>query len=173
MFGSCRPTASYSTAEGGAVPGFGIRRQRSAAVAYIVVFRTVEGQSCRYAIGRHGAPWTPDKARAKAEVNLAEAAIGADPAATKQEQRDTPTVEDLCERYLAAAHAGRLPTRRGGTKKASLLAADKSRIDCHVLPLLGKLRASTVTMADLEVFMHNVSDGRTHRREKLAKARAP
>lgn len=156
----------------GAVPGFGIRRQRSAAVAYIVVFRTVEGRSCRYTIGRHGAPWTPETARARAKVILAEAASGADPAAGKQELRNAPTVEDLCERYLAAAHAGRLPTRRGGTKKASTLAADRSRVDCHVLPLLGKRKAASVTTADLEAFIHDVSDGKTHRREKLNKSRA-
>lgn len=156
----------------GAVPGFGIRRQRSTAVAYIVVFRTAGGRSCHYTIGRYGAAWTPDTARAKAKAILADAAGGADPAAAKQELRDAPTVKELCERYLAAAQVGRLPTRRGGTKKASTLAADKSRIDAHVLPLLGNKKARSITTADLEAFMHDVADGKTHRREKLEKARA-
>lgn len=156
----------------GAVPGFGIRRQRSTAVAYILVFRTTDGRSCRYTIGRHGAPWTPETARAKAKAILAEAAGGADPAAAKQELRDAPTVKELCERYMTAAKAGRLTTRRGGTKKASTLDTDDSRINAHILPLLGNRKAMSVTTADLEAFMHDVADGKTHRREKLDKAHA-
>jgi len=156
----------------GAVAGFGIRRQRSEAVAYVILFRTAEGRSRRLTIGRHGAPWTPETARAKAKAILAEAAGGADPATAKKELRDAPTVSELCERYMTAAHAGRLPTRRGGSKKASTLAADKSRIDSHVLPLLGNRKARSITTADLEAFMHDVADGKTHRREKLEKARA-
>ena len=156
----------------GAVAGFGIRRQRSTAVAYILLFRTAEGRSCRFTIGRHGAPWTPETARAKAKAILAEAAGGADPAAAKQELRDAPTVKELCERYMAAAKAGRLTTRRGGSKKASTLDSDTSRINSHILPLLGNKKAMGVTTADLEAFMHDVADGKTHRREKLDKPRA-
>ncbi len=156
----------------GGVPGFGIRRQRSDAVAYIVLFRTAEGRSRRLTIGRHGAGWTPDAARAKAKAILNEAAGGSDPAAAKKELQEAPTVAELCERYLAAADAGRLPTRRGGSKKASTLAVDKSRIDSHVLPLIGNRKARSIITADLESFMHDVADGKTHRREKLEKARA-
>lgn len=156
----------------GAVPGFGIRRQRSAAVAYFLVYRTAEGMSRRFTIGRHGAAWTPDTARAKARSILAEAAGGADPASAKRELREAPTVKELCERYMTAAKAGRLTTRRGGTKKASTLATDGSRIDAHILPLLGNRKARSVTTADLEKFMHDVADGKTHRKEKLEKAHA-
>ena len=49
-----------------AVPGFGARRQRSDAVAYVMLYRTVDGRSRRFTIGRHGAPWTPDTAREEA-----------------------------------------------------------------------------------------------------------
>lgn len=79
---------------------------------------------------------------------------------------------ELCARYLEAAEAGRLPTRRGGTKKPSTIATDRSRIDAHVLPLLGSRKARSITTRDLEAFMHDVADGKTHRREKLEKARA-
>ena len=156
----------------GAVSGFGIRRQRSAAVSYIVLFRNAEGRSRRLTIGRHGAGWTPDTARETALSILAEATGGADPAAAKREAREAPTVKELCQRYMTAAKAGRLPTRRGGSKKASTLATDQSRIDAHILPLLGSRKARSVTTADLEAFMHDVADGKTHRREKLEKKRA-
>jgi integrase len=156
----------------GAVAGFGIRRQRSTAVAYIVLYRNAEGRSRRLTIGRHGAGWTPDTAREKAKSILAEAGGGADPAAAKREAREAPTVAELCERYMAAARAGRLPTRRGGGKKPSTLATDQSRIDAHILPLLGSRKARSITTGDLAHFMHAVADGKTHRREKLDKARA-
>jgi hypothetical protein len=65
------------------VVGFGARRQRSAAVAYVVLYRTPEGRQRRYTIGRHGAPWTPDTARDEARRILGLVAGGADPAAIK------------------------------------------------------------------------------------------
>ncbi len=80
-----------------AVPGFGARRQRSAAVAYVLMFRTAEGRTRRYTIGRHGAPWTPDTAREEARRLLGEAVKGADPAADKQAKRRAETVTELCD----------------------------------------------------------------------------
>ena len=166
------PNSEHFDGGKGGVAGFGIRRQRSDAVAYIILFRTAEGRSRRMTIGRHGAPWTPDTARTKAKAILNEATGGSDPAAAKRELREAPTVAEFCERYMAAAHAGKLTTRRGGSKKASTLATDQSRIDSHVLPLLGNRKARSVITADLEAFMHDVADGKTHRREKLEKAHA-
>ena len=68
----------------GAVAGFGARRQRGEAVAYVLLYRTGEGRSRRYTIGRHGAPWTPDAARGEARRLLGEVAAGADPAANRK-----------------------------------------------------------------------------------------
>jgi len=151
----------------GGLPGFGIRRRSGAGSSYFVMFRTREGRLRRATIGTHGAPWTPETARARAKEMLAEVVQGGDPAAAKREFREAPTVAEMCERYMAVAHAGKLPTRRGGSKKASTLATDQSRIDSHVLPLLGNRKARSVTTADLEAFMQDVADGKTHRREKL------
>ncbi|MBS7789078.1 site-specific integrase [Roseococcus sp. SDR] len=156
----------------GGLPGFGVRRRSGPGVSYFVMFRTAEARQRRFTIGTHGAPWTPETARAKARTILAEAAGGADPAAAKREAREAPTIKELCESYMRAAKAGRLPTRRGGTKKASTLATDQSRIDAHILPLLGHRKARSVTTSDLESFMYAVADGKTHRREKLEKAHA-
>ena len=58
-----RALAPSKTIWDAAVPGFGARRQRGAAVAYVLKFRTAEGRQRWYTIGRHGAPWTPDTAR--------------------------------------------------------------------------------------------------------------
>ncbi len=39
-----------------AVPGFGARRQKGAAVSYFVFYRTRDGRQRWFTIGRHGAP---------------------------------------------------------------------------------------------------------------------
>ena len=59
--------------------GFGARRQRGSAVAYVLLYRTPEGRTRRYTIGRHGAPWTPETARAEAMRLLGEVVRGIGP----------------------------------------------------------------------------------------------
>jgi integrase len=145
----------------GAVTGFGARRQKGAAVAYVLLYRTKAGRLRRYTIGRHGAPWTPDTARAEAQRLLGEVAKGRDPAGEKRGARTAVTVGELCDRYLADAEAGRLLTRHGRTKKRSTLYADRGRVERHIKPLLGRLPVAAVTPADIERLMHDVAEGRT------------
>src|SRR5467141_3079049 len=64
--------------------GFGARRQKSDAVAYVLFYRTKEGRQRWFTIGKHGAPWTPEMARDEAlrlRINIKD---GADPTADKQ-----------------------------------------------------------------------------------------
>src|ERR1700678_2968238 len=84
-----------------AVPGFGARRQKSAAVSYMLYYRTQDGRQRWHTIGRHGAPWTPDAARTEAQRLLGEVVGGFDPAAVKQTKRKAATVAELCDLYLA------------------------------------------------------------------------
>jgi integrase len=156
----------------GGVAGFGARRQRGNAISYIVVYRTAEGRLRRYTIGRHGAPWTVETARKQAKAILGRVAKGDDPAAEKREKRQAATITELCDLYLADAEAGRLLTRRGVAKKPSTLTTDKSRIERHIKPLLGTMKVSAVTRADVEEFMHAIAEGETAQRVKLAKKRA-
>src|SRR5215472_10884547 len=79
----------------GSVPGFGARRRTRRTVAYILKYRTLAGRQRWHTIGRHGAPWTPDMARAEARTILAEVAKGHDPAASKQAARKAETVSAL------------------------------------------------------------------------------
>ncbi|MGI4951924.1 MAG: tyrosine-type recombinase/integrase [Janthinobacterium lividum] len=147
-----------------AVPGFGARRQRSDAIAYVLLYRTADGRSRRFTIGRHGAPWTPDTARDEARRVLGEVAKGNDPAAAKQAKRSAATVAELCDLYLEDAEAGRLLTRRGGTKKPSTILTDRSRIAAHIKPILGAIKVPAVTRDDVEAFMHQVAEGTTKSR---------
>ncbi len=144
-----------------AVPGFGARRQRGEAVAFVLHYRTKAGRQRWATIGRHGAPWTPDQAREEARRLLGQVARGDDPAAQKQAARTARTVAALCGEYLAEMRAGRVLTRRGEAKRASTVANDAGRIERHIKPLIGHLPAATVTPADVERLMHDVAAGRT------------
>src|SRR5262245_64128664 len=66
-----------------AVKGFGVRRQRGQAV-YVIKYR-IFGRQRFVTIGRHGSPWTPDKARREAKRLLGDVADGKDPQAEKVE----------------------------------------------------------------------------------------
>jgi len=95
-----------------AVIGFGARRQKGPAVTYFVKYRTQEGRQRWQVIGRHGSPWTPEKARDRAKVILGDVADGADPADARRQAKDANTCSELCDLYLADALAGRVLTRR-------------------------------------------------------------
>jgi integrase len=152
-----------------AVAGFGIRRQNSPAVAYVLFYRTKEGRQRWHTIGRHGAPWTPEEAREKAKEILGEVTKGKDPAADKKATRKAATVTELCDLYWKDAAAGRLLTRRKVPKKDSTLATDKGRIERHIKPLLGRLKVAAVTSRDIEDFMNTVAEGGTAGKTKTAK----
>jgi integrase len=154
------------------VSGFCARRRKSTAVFYALKYRTEEGRQRWHTIGRHGAPWTPDTARDEAQRLLSEVVQGKDPAAQKLAKRRASTVAELCDEYLTAAVQGRLLTRRGGNKKESTLATDRSRIEAHIKPLLGDRKVPEVTRQDIDEFMHEVAGGCTKRRSRLTKPRA-
>jgi integrase len=103
-------------------------------------------------IGKHGSPWTPDTARAEAKRQLAEVAAGRDPATARQEDRKAPTFGELIDLYLS----------EGTThKKASTLKVDRGRIQHHLRPLLGKMRADRIVRADVERMRNAVTVGKT------------
>ena len=155
-----------------AVPGFGARRQKSDAVAYVVLYRTAEGRQRFQTIGRHGAPWTPDTARTEALRILTEARVNkTDPAADKKAKRAAETVNDLLDAYWKAAEAGTLMTRRRKAKAASTLLSDRGRIDGHIRPILGTMKVASVTPRDVESLMAAIIEGRTAKREPTGRKR--
>lgn len=150
-----------------AIAGFAARRQGGNAITYILKYRILDGQRQRwYTIGRHGAPWTPDTARAEAQRILGEVARGNDPASEKRNRRKATTIAQLCDAYLADAVAGRVLKRSGVAKQCSTLTVDAGRIERHIKPLLGSCAAAAVTRRDVERFLHDVAGGKTKARVK-------
>ncbi len=147
------------------VKGFGFKLTPAGSRVYLLQTR-VDGRVRRYTIGRHGSPWTPDQARTEARRLLGIVASGDDPAAERTPAEQNLTVSVLCDRYLDAAERGEVITRFDVPKKASTLAMDRSRINRHVKPLLGKKRVRDLTSDDIRKFMADVAAGKTATDEK-------
>src|ERR1700731_3632848 len=123
--------------------------------SYAVDYRAGSGRGApkrRLTIGKHGSPWTPQTARAEAKRLLAEVAAGRDPATARQEERNALTFGELIDLYMAEGV---------GHKKASTLNVDQGRIEHHLRPLLGKLRADRIGRAEIERMRNAVAAGKT------------
>ena len=78
--------------------GFGLRVRASGHKTYVVRFRA-GGRSRRVTLGPHGV-LTPEAARRRALVILAEVWNGGDPMAAREAERAVISVKDLCDRFL-------------------------------------------------------------------------
>jgi len=145
------------TAWDSVVSGFGVRCQRRAKV-YVLKF-SFQGRQRWMTIGRHGSPWTPDRARIEAKRLLGLVADGKDPGEHRDEIKNDITVSELCDVYLAEGVA---------TKKASTIATDRGRIERHIKPLLGRKLCRNIVHADVERMMQNIANGKTALDEKTA-----
>lgn len=144
----------------GELKGFGVRVKPSGAKSYLIQYRNGDGRSCRLTIGKVGT-LTPDEARGLARMKLADVAKGSDPVADRRRAKGAPTVAEICDWYLEQATAGRILGRKGRPIKASTLAVDRSRIETHVHPLLGKRIARSLSLGDLEHFQSDIAAGKT------------
>jgi integrase len=104
-----------------AVKGFGVRRQRNAAV-YFIKYR-VFGRQRMCTIGQHGSPWTPDGARREAKRLLGLVAEGKDPQAQKIEAREkaADTLGRVVAEYLTQAKKKQKPRSYAETERHLLI----------------------------------------------------
>lgn len=141
----------------GSLKGFGIRIKPSSSASYLVQYRNKEGRTRRMVIGKVGTI-APEEARNQARKKLVAVSNGDDPSAERHDIRKSITVSELCDLYIKDAE---------GRIKASTLAMDRSRIECHVKPLIGNLSVRSLTLADIERFQVNIAAGKTaKKREK-------
>jgi integrase len=133
------------------VTGFGVKVTPAGKRVYMLQTR-VHGRLRRLTIGKHGAPWTPDAARAEAVRLLGQVAAGLDPTDAKMAAKRDLTVAELCTTYLAEGCA---------TKKASTLAVERGLIERHIKKLIGPRRVQSLTRGDIERFLADVANGKS------------
>ncbi|GAA5266530.1 hypothetical protein ACOSOMT5_P2958 [Acidiphilium sp. MT5] len=144
----------------GELRGFGVRTIPSGLKTFILQYRNAEGRSRRIVIGRYKV-LTVEQARDQAKIKLGAIAGGADPAEQNVGSRDAITVAELCDWYLKEAESGRILGRRNRPIKASTLAMDRSRIETHIKPLLGRRQVRALKLADIEGMQSDIAAGKT------------
>ncbi len=144
----------------GSVSGFGVRKQRRYPV--FVVKAASSGKARWISIGKFGAPWTVDTARAEAKRLLGRLAAG-ESVPRKRATSDEPirTVAELCDRYLLAAKAGAILTRFNRPKRPSTLDIDVGRIERHIKPLIGLTAVGKVDRAVVVRLIGDITMGKT------------
>jgi len=144
----------------GELRGFGVRIIPSGLKTFILQYRNVDGRSRRMVLGRYGV-LTFEQARDQAKISLGQVAAGDDPAAESAAATRALTVSDLCDWYLLEADAGRILGRRRRPIKASTLVMDRSRIESHIKPLLGKRIVHALKLGDIEGAQASIATGKT------------
>lgn len=168
----------------GAVSGFYVRYRGDGGKKVYGLVARINGRQRWMTIGEHGSPFTPETARRRANELRGLIANGRDPAAEREQARKTLTVAEIAERFLrercgceidlepfafapsAAAsevaenEAGvALKTRGrklGKTVKKGTANGYWQMLRAHVVPAIGKLRADTVSVADLAKLHHEM-----------------
>lgn len=133
--------------------GFGVRVETSGTKTFIVRYRVGGGRRGtprQFKIGRYG-KLTPEEARDQATNVLAQVELGQDPQAERVAARETLTVAELCDLYLAEGVA---------TKKASTLALDQIRIKRHIKPQIGSRKITEIGAGDIERLMNDIALGK-------------
>jgi integrase len=149
----------------GEIRGFGVRVIPSGLKTFVVQYRNAEGKSRRIKIGRFGI-MTVEEARELAKVKLGRVADGIDPAEEPEAGKDDITIEAVCDWYLTEAQSGRILGRKNRPIKVSTLAMDKSRINTHIKPLLGKRLVGSLRIVDIEGMQSDIVAGKTAASER-------
>lgn len=142
--------------------GFGCKIEVTGTKSFVLQYRNSEGRKRRIVIGRLGV-LTLEQARREARIKLGQVAEGDDPADVQREERHGLTVGALCDWYLTEAEAGRLLGRKHVPIKASSLAMDRSRIESHIRPLIGRRKISNLRLPDVEKMQIDIAEGKTSR----------
>ncbi len=121
------------------LPGFALRVLPGGRKTYLVQYRS-GGRTRRVNIGRHGT-LTPDEARKRAKELLGLVAKGDNPAEEINTRRKSPTIKDVCDRFLRehVAHHCKLSTAKEYERSIGLFIA----------PAIGAFRVIDVKRSDI------------------------
>jgi integrase len=138
--------------------GFGVKVFTTGIKSFVFQYRTKEGKTRRYTIGKLSDTLTVEQARKRAKDLFFDVLGGNDPMGHKQKRREALTVEELLTRYVASpAFAEKAETTK---------ATDRGRIERHLMPLLGSKHADLLTSDDVRRAQVAIKDGKTAGRFK-------
>jgi integrase len=143
--------------------GFGVKVFTSGIKSFIFQYRTREGATRRYTIGKLSDTLTVDQARKVARDLYRDVLSGIDPMGQKKERREAITVAQLLDAYVASPSFA--------TKADSTRAVDAGRIARHLKPLLGSEIADRVTVDRIRKAQRDIATGKTAGTFKSDKAR--
>lgn len=138
--------------------GFGVKVFPSGTKTFVFQYRTKEGRTARYTIGKLSDALTLEQARSRATELYREVLNGGDPTGHKQARRQAWTVNQLLDEYLAS------PTF--GKKAESTQTVDRGRIERHVRPTLGREIADSLTADAVRRAQNAITAGKTAVRVK-------
>jgi integrase len=136
--------------------GFGLKVSPAGGKVYLVQYRLGgrEARTQRYTIGKHGSPWTPDKAREEAQRLLGRVANEIDPAkernaklAAHRADAVAPTLAEFAARYIEEYAKP--------YKKPRTVEEDERNLRLHIAPALGKVKLRDITPAEIAKFHVN------------------
>ena len=146
--------------------GFGLRVWPSGRKVFVAQFRVGGGRNGRLrrvVIGPYGT-FSPEEARAKAKLLLAEAALGRDPAEERDKVRNADTVNDLLDLWLR--EGVQINRRTGERRKERNIRGETGLVNAHLRRLLGKKSLAELTRGDIERMRASIATGETRERKK-------
>lgn len=151
-----RPTGAERLYWDDELKGFGLRVSPKGRKTFFVQYRS-GGRTRRAKIGAMG-PVTPDQARLKARALLGDVATGDDPAELRRRRRLTPTLSDVCDRFIKEHVEVRLKPKSQINYKQVIRDAIK--------PAVGAIKISEVTRADISA-LHQSYSGRPYQANRI------
>jgi integrase len=145
------------------LPGFGLLVLPSGKKSFVFQYRTAEGRTRRATVAKAGSV-TPDQARALADGMSRLVKSGGDPLEDKRKARESLTVGQLLDAYLASG--------RFEEKAPSTQLTDTGRIERHLRPLLGGRHVGKLQSEDIRRTFAAIRDGKTATRIKTPRGLA-
>lgn len=133
--------------------GFGVRVYPSGTRKFIAQWKR-DGRTRRLVLGTFPL-MKAEQARGLAVETLAAVERGEDPAGKRDAAKASPTVQEVCERWIERGIG-----RKGRPKRASTLAADRSRVESHVTPHpIGRMKIQSLRQEHMHAWVQAVARG--------------
>jgi integrase len=142
------------------VKGFGIRVTAAGARAFVLRYRRRSDSRQRVFTLGSFPDWGTGAARDEAKRLKRAVDGGADPSGELEHHRESPTIADLCNRFLEDY----VPRKRPATQRDY-----RQQVAVDILPELGRMKVAGVTHADVDAFHRRISTrAPTHANRVLA-----